>query len=137
MSEILKSKMKEQTLPEIEKISNSANELLNKMNTIIWTMTSSNDSVENLVAYIVHMRWNSSKHQIDCYFNMPGSIPPRESAGRKEGISSFREEALNNVLNIPKDDGEINVLVNERLIIEILDDGVGSIWRSCGNSAMG
>src|ERR1700743_732965 len=43
MSEIVKSKMKDDTLPEIEKISNSANELLNKMNTIIWTMTSSND----------------------------------------------------------------------------------------------
>src|SRR5947208_16317035 len=41
MSEIVKSKMgRDNVLPEIEKISNSANELLSKMNAIIWTMTS-------------------------------------------------------------------------------------------------
>ncbi|MBO9635667.1 MAG: hypothetical protein J7578_21365, partial [Chitinophagaceae bacterium] len=52
MSEILKTRMKEQSFPELEKISNSANDLLGKMNTIIWTMKSSNDTVESLVAYI-------------------------------------------------------------------------------------
>ena len=41
MSEIMKSKMKERSYPELEKISNSANDLLGKMNTIIWTMKSS------------------------------------------------------------------------------------------------
>jgi signal transduction histidine kinase len=52
MSEIVKTKMGKDTLPEIEKISNSANDLLGKMNAIIWTMTSSNDKVDNMVAYI-------------------------------------------------------------------------------------
>ena len=128
MSEIVKTKMKDQTLPEIEKISNSANELLNKMNTIIWTMTSSNDTVENLVAYIrsyaVEFFENTS---IDCYFTMPASMPPREISGEKRrNIFLSVKEALNNVLkhsqsNIVK----INIDVNERLIIEIHDDGVG------------
>ncbi|HMH23519.1 MAG TPA: sensor histidine kinase [Puia sp.] len=128
MSEIVKSKMKEQTLPEIEKISNSANELLNKMNTIIWTMTSSNDSVENLVAYIrsyaVEFFENTS---IDCHFNMPGSIPSREISGEKRrNIFLSVKEALNNVVKHSQGTVvKINVLVNERLIIEILDDGVG------------
>jgi signal transduction histidine kinase len=39
-------------IPEIEKISSSADELINKMNAIIWTMSSSNDTLGNLVAYI-------------------------------------------------------------------------------------
>lgn len=128
MSEIVKSKMKDQTLPEIEKISNSANELLNKMNTIIWTMTSSNDTVENLVAYIrsyaVEFFENTS---IDCFFMMPASIPPREINGEKRrNIFLSVKEALTNVLkhsqsNIVK----ISIEVDERLIIEIQDDGVG------------
>jgi len=128
MSEIVKSKMKDQTLPEIEKISNSANELLNKMNAIIWTMTSSNDSIENLVAYIrsyaVEFFENTT---IDCFFSMPASIPPREISGEKRrNIFLSVKEALNNVLKHSQSSVvRINVTVNNRLIIEIQDDGVG------------
>jgi signal transduction histidine kinase len=128
MSEIVKSKMKDQTLPEIEKISNSANELLNKMNAIIWTMTSSNDTVENLVAYIrsyaVEFFENTS---IDCYFSMPASIPPRDISGEKRrNIFLSVKEALNNVLKHSQSSVvRINVSVSTRLIIEIQDDGVG------------
>jgi signal transduction histidine kinase len=128
MSEIVKSKMKDQTLPEIDKISNSANELINKMNTIIWTMTSSNDSVENLVAYIrsYAVEFFESTN-IDCYFTMPAAIPPREISGEKRrNIFLSVKEALNNVLKHSQSSVvKINVLVNDRLIIEIQDDGVG------------
>jgi signal transduction histidine kinase len=128
MSEIVKTKMKEQTLPEIDKISHSANELLNKMNTIIWTMTSSNDSVENLIAYIrsyaVEFFENTA---IDCYFNMPIAIPSREISGEKRrNIFLSVKEALNNVLKHSQGSVvKINVTVGDRLVIEILDDGVG------------
>ncbi|HWK04337.1 MAG TPA: 7TM diverse intracellular signaling domain-containing protein [Puia sp.] len=128
MSEIVKSKMKEQTLPEIEKISHSANELLNKMNTIIWTMTSSNDSVENLVAYIrsyaVEFFESTS---IDCYFSMPASITPREISGEKRrNMFLAVKESLNNVLKHSQSSVvKINVTVGDKLIIEIQDDGVG------------
>jgi signal transduction histidine kinase len=128
MSEIVKSRMKDQTLPEIEKISNSANELLNKMNTIIWTMTSSNDSVENLIAYIrsyaVEFFENTS---IDCYFSMPSSIPHREINGEKRrNMFLSVKEALNNVLKHSQSSVvKINVTVADKLTIEIQDDGVG------------
>ena len=128
MSEIVKSKMKEQTLPEIEKISHSANELLNKMNTIIWTMTSSNDSVENLVAYIRSYAVEFFESTtIDCYFSMPASIPHKEISGEKRrNMFLSVKESLNNVLKHSQSSVvKINVLVNERLIIEIQDDGVG------------
>ena len=36
MSEIVKTKMRGQSFPEIEKISHSANEVLDKMNAIVW-----------------------------------------------------------------------------------------------------
>jgi signal transduction histidine kinase len=128
MSEIVKSKMKDQTLPEIEKISNSANELLTKMNTIIWTMTSSNDTVENLIAYIrsyaVEFFENTA---IDCYFSMPATLPQREISGEKRrNIFLSVKESLNNVVKHSQSSVvKINVEVGERLTIEIQDDGVG------------
>ncbi len=128
MSEIVKSKMKDQTLPEIEKISNSANELLNKMNTIIWTMTSSNDTLENMVAYIrsyaVEFFENTA---IDCHFTMPAIVPHREINGEKRrNIFLSVKEALNNVLKHSQSSVvRINVIVADRLVIEIQDDGVG------------
>jgi signal transduction histidine kinase len=128
MSEIVKSRMKDQTLPEIEKISNSANELLNKMNTIIWTMTSSNDTLENMVAYIrsyaVEYFENTS---IDCIFSMPAVIPAREISGEKRrNIFLSVKEALNNVVKHSQSSVvKINVSIHDDLIIEIQDDGVG------------
>jgi signal transduction histidine kinase len=128
MSEIVKSKMKDSTLPEIDKISNSANELLTKMNTIIWTMTSSNDTVENLIAYIrsyaVEFFENTS---IDCIFSMPAAIPPREISGEKRrNIFLSVKEALNNVVKHSQSPVvRINVTVQDRMIIEIQDDGIG------------
>jgi signal transduction histidine kinase len=128
MSEIVKSKMKDETLPEIEKISHSANELLNKMNTIIWTMTSSNDTVENMIAYIrsyaVEFFENTS---IDCVFHMPAIIPSHEISGEKRrNIFLSVKEALNNVLKHSQSSVvKINITVQETLIIEIRDDGVG------------
>jgi signal transduction histidine kinase len=128
MSEIVKSKMKNTTLPEIDKISNSANDLLTKMNTIIWTMTSSNDTIENLIAYIrsyaVEFFENTS---IDCIFSMPTSIPAREISGEKRrNIFLSVKEALNNVVKHSQSSVvRINVTVQDRMIIEIQDDGVG------------
>jgi signal transduction histidine kinase len=128
MSEIVKSKMKENTLPEVDKISNSANELLNKMNTIIWTMTSSNDTVENLVAYIrsyaVEFFENTS---IDCHFSIPTFLPPHEISGeRRRNVFLSVKEALNNVLKHSQGSAvKITVTVTHELLIEISDNGVG------------
>ncbi len=128
MSEIVKSKMKDETLPEIEKISNSANELLTKMNTIIWTMTSSNDTIENLVAYLrsyaVEFFENTA---IDCHFTMPATLPQREISGEKRrNIFLSVKESLHNVVKHSQSTVvKINIEVGERLTIEIQDDGVG------------
>ena len=51
-SELAKSKAGENILPEIEKISSSSDELINKMNAIIWSMSSHNDTLGNMVSYI-------------------------------------------------------------------------------------
>ena len=128
MSEIVKSKMKEDTFPEIQKISNSASELLNKMNTIIWTMISSNDSVESLVTYIrIYALEFFENTSIVCHFNMPDPIPVKEINGEKRrNIFLCVKEALNNSLKHSEASNiTIDVTVNEKLIISIADDGIG------------
>ncbi len=87
MSEILKTKMKNQSIPELDKISSNANELLGKMNTIIWTMKSSNDTVESLIAYIrAHAIEYFDSTPIDCTVKLPVVIPRQISVGRSGGI---------------------------------------------------
>jgi signal transduction histidine kinase len=128
MSEIVKSKMKEDIFPEIQKISNSASELLNKMNTIIWTMISSNDSVESLVTYIrIYALEFFENTSIVCHFNMPDPIPVKEINGEKRrNIFLCVKEALNNSLKHSQASNiTIDVTVNEKLMISIADDGIG------------
>lgn len=128
MSEIVKTKMKEYTLPEIDKISHSANELLGKMNTIIWTMVSSNDTVESLAAYIRAYAvefFESTK--IDCQFNFPIIMPPLDLSGEKRrNIFLAVKEALNNVLKHSRATVVmINISLTDKLVIEIADNGIG------------
>ena len=128
MSEIVKSKMKEATLPEVEKISNSANDLITKMNTIIWTMTSSNDTIESLVAYLRTYAFEFFDNtNIECKFNLPSTIPRIELSGeRRRNIFLAVKEALNNVLKHSKATRvQIDVAVTDRLIISIADNGLG------------
>jgi signal transduction histidine kinase len=129
MSEIVRAKMKDSTLPEIDKISNSANDLITKMNTIIWTMSSSNDTVENLVTYIRTSAFEFFESTgIDCRFNLPTAIPDIELSGEKRrNIFLAVKESLNNVVKHAKATSVvIDVKVQDRrLSITIQDNGVG------------
>lgn len=129
MSEIVRAKMKDSTLPEIDKISNSANDLITKMNTIIWTMSSSNDTVENLVTYIRTSAFEFFENTgIECKFNLPAVIPDIELSGEKRrNIFLAVKESLNNVVKHAK---ATNVVIDvkvqdRRLHITIQDNGVG------------
>lgn len=129
MSEIVKSKMKDQAFPELEKISNSANDLLGKMNSIIWTMKSSNDSLENLIAYL---RANAVEYfdntPILCKVQMPDIIPSAEMGGEiRRNIFLSVKESLNNILKHSQaTEVRINIsITDKKLIIKVADNGVG------------
>jgi len=128
MSELAKRRLVDQSIPEIEKISTSANELMNKMNTIIWSMNATNDSLANLIAYmrafaIEHLE-NSS---IICTVDVPDRIPDIEISGEKRrNVFLVVKEALNNALKHSKSDRLIlRVLIEEELRIEVHDFGQG------------
>lgn len=129
MSEIVKAKMKDNTLPEIDKISNSANDLLGKMNTIIWTMTSSNDKLDNMVAYIRSYALEFFEStQIDCHFVTNAEMPSTEISGEtRRNIFLCVKEALNNVVKHSRaTDVWLQVSIAPgQLEIKISDNGAG------------
>ena len=128
MSEIVKSKMKHTSLPEIDKISNSANDLLGKMNTIIWTMKSSNDTLESLIAYIrAHAIEYFDSTPIDCSVNVE-DVPDVEMTGEKRrNIFLGVKEALNNIMKHSQATKVVvDIMVRDyQLIIKIADNGIG------------
>lgn len=128
MSEIARNKMKENTPVEIEKISSSADDVLNKMNAIIWSMNSGNDTLDNLVSYIRSYALEYfDQTPIECKVNTPATIPDLEITGdKRRNIFLCVKETLNNVLKHSKASlVTINIETSDRLRIQIADNGTG------------
>lgn len=128
MSEIAKNKMRENIPVEIEKISNSANEVLNKMNAIVWSMNSSNDTLDSLISYIrAYAIEFFDSTPVDCRVIMPENIPYKELSGdKRRNIFLCVKETLNNTLKHSKANRvNINISTNGGLKITIADNGVG------------
>lgn len=128
MSEIARNKMKDNTPPEIDRISSSANEVLNKMNAIIWSMNSGNDTVDNLVSYIRSYAYEYFENTpLECKVVTPGQIPAKELSGdKRRNIFLCVKESLNNVLKHSHATSvTIGVSTSDKLIITIHDNGPG------------
>jgi signal transduction histidine kinase len=128
MSEIARNKMKEGTPVEIDKISHSADEVLNKMNAIIWSMNSGNDTLDNLVSYIRSYALEYFENTpIKCTVNTPPIIEYRELTGdKRRNVFLCIKETLNNSLKHSKARTiTIDFRIDHNLVIKISDDGVG------------
>lgn len=128
MSEIARNKMKESTPVEIEKISHSADEVLNKMNAIIWSMNSGNDTLDNLISYIRSYALEYFESTpIDCKVNTPETIEAKEITGdKRRNIFLCVKETLNNALKHSQAGMiRIDIEITDHLMIRISDDGVG------------
>ena len=128
-SELAKNKLPENSIPEIDKISSSANELLNKMNAIIWSMSSSNDSLGNMIAYIRSYAIEYFENTgINCHISIPADLPNIEVIGEiRRNVFLVVKEALNNILKHSKaTDVEITLTrIDNDLILYIQDNGIG------------
>ena len=103
-SELAKTRLGKDTVPEIEKISSSANELLDNMNAIIWTMNSSNDLFGNLVAYIRSYAIEYFENTgIKCNITIATDLPEFVVTGDvRRNVFLVVKEALNNILKHAK-----------------------------------
>ncbi len=128
MSEIARNKMKENTPVEIDRISSSADDVLNKMNAIIWSMNSGNDTVDNLVSYIRSYALEYFENTpIQCKVNTPSNIPDLEITGdKRRNIFLCIKETLHNALKHSKASLiTISIETDQELKIIIQDNGVG------------
>ncbi|MBL0182626.1 MAG: hypothetical protein IPP96_10130 [Chitinophagaceae bacterium] len=128
-SELAKSKLSDNSIPEIDKISSSANELLNKMNAIIWSMSSSNDSLGNMIAYIRSYALEYFEDTgVNCRINIPDNLPNIEVIGEiRRNVFLVVKEALNNILKHSKATEVQITLAREadELCLYIQDNGIG------------
>lgn len=128
LSEIALQKTKEQPVEEIQKISYNANELMTKMNAIIWSMNPSNDTVSSLVAYI---RSYASEYldnfKMDYQVKVTDEVPDTEISGvRRRNIFLVLKESLNNVMkHAHATEVIIHIHFNHHMLIEISDNGKG------------
>jgi signal transduction histidine kinase len=128
MSEIARNKMKNEIPAEIEKISQSADEVLNKMNAIIWSMNSGNDTLDNLVSYIRSYALEYFENTpVQCTIDTPKKIEPMELSGdKRRNIFLCIKETLNNTLKHSKARAiKIDFSINSDLVIKINDNGIG------------
>lgn len=128
-SELAKKRIGKEVVPEIEKISSSANDLLNNMNAIIWTMSSSNDSLQNMIAYIRSYALEYFENTgIDCRIQIEENIPNIAVSGElRRNIYLVVKEALSNILKHSKATGVSIILKREKkgISLYIHDDGIG------------
>lgn len=128
LSEIARKKTKNQPLEEIARISNNANELMSKMNGIIWSMNPGNDTLASTIAY---MRSNASEFldnfDLNYKIDVPENIPDIELSGNKRrNLFLVMKESLNNIIKHSQASNvSISFKCNEHLIVHIADDGTG------------
>jgi len=128
LSEIARNKMKENTPVEIDKISHSANDVLNKMNAIIWSMNNSNDTLDNLISYIRSYSLEYFENTpIHCTVYTPENIPLQELTGdkRRNIFLSVKETLTNALKHSNATEITITITLDNNLKIIIADNGKG------------
>lgn len=128
-SELAKTKLANNPIPEIDKISAASNDLLNKMNAIIWSMSSSNDSLGNTIGYIRSYALEYFEDTgINCSIEIAENLPNIEVKGEiRRNVFLVVKEALNNILKHAKA-SEVSiklVRVENSLTLCIQDNGRG------------
>ncbi len=128
-SELAKSRHDSTEMPELEKISSSANELLNNMNAIIWSMSSHNDTLGNMVSYIRSYATDYlDDHNIENKIRIPEKLPAIEVSGTiRRNVFLVIKEALHNIV---KHSGATKVTIElkklpEGFMLTIHDNGRG------------
>lgn len=128
LSEIAKVKGGQGQKKELERISETSNRLIDKMNEIIWSMNSRNDTLPNLIAYL--------RQVIVAYFEplpmqlrivIPDNIIEIHVTGKtRRNILLAVKEALHNIAKHSRaTEVDIVFRIDESLFISITDNGIG------------
>jgi ligand-binding sensor domain-containing protein/signal transduction histidine kinase len=129
MSEMLKdSSTEESSRVFVNKISSSSNELVQKMNEIVWAMNINNDNLQSLISYTREFSVSyMDDFNLECKIELPDQIPDLPVIGTKRrDIFLLVKESLNNIVkHAQATEVFISVRIGENLQIEIADNGKG------------
>ncbi|PSL46079.1 histidine kinase/DNA gyrase B/HSP90-like ATPase [Chitinophaga niastensis] len=129
LSEVAKRKIQDPAQTrEIERISETAGEMVDKMSEIIWAMSSSNDSLANLIAYMRSFAAEFLEHaHITHQFYIPETIPNiKLSGGTRRNIYLAVKESLHNVVKHAKaTEVIVEIKMHKNMTIMIKDNGKG------------
>ncbi len=140
LSEIAKTKnAHKDTARELEKISGTANVLIDKMNEIIWTLNSRNDTLPNLIAYLRHLVVEYFEPlPTQLHIVTPENISEIPVSGKiRRNILLSVKEALHNIVKHSQaTEVNIHFTTGAYFSISISDNGIGfdpSLTQSYNN----
>jgi signal transduction histidine kinase len=128
ISEMMKSKPDNEISKQLNKISDSSKELVQKMNEIVWALNINNDNLQSLLAYIRQYAVKTLDDvNIKCSVTTPENIPVVSIAGNeRRNIFLMVKECINNIVKHSKaTEVSIEVILAEKLCIKINDNGIG------------
>jgi len=120
--------VKKENKDELNKISYNANDLVNNLNEIIWSINSKNDTIPNLLAYIrSHMVDYLEPYNIKLSINLPKEVPNLEISGEKRrNIFMVIKECFTNIAKHANATAvNFTVQIRDQLIFTIKDNGKG------------
>jgi signal transduction histidine kinase/ligand-binding sensor domain-containing protein len=116
------------TRTDVEKIQFASNELIEKMNEIIWSMNEKNNSLENLIFYTrsYSMEYCGDNNLL-CQISLPEQIPSFSVSGefRRNVFLTVKEILHNIVKHAGADNVQMMIETAEGLDIVVRDNGVG------------
>jgi signal transduction histidine kinase len=120
--------VKKENKDELNKISANANDLVNNLNEIIWSINSKNDTIPNLLAYIrSHMVDYLEPYDIKLSINIPPNVPNIEISGEnRRNIFMVIKECFTNIAKHANASAvNFTVQIRDQLIFTIKDNGKG------------
>ena len=120
----------EVTRDDVDKMQSASNELIDKMNEIIWSMNEKNDSLEQLVFYTRSYAMEYCENNIlSCEISLPESIPPVVVSGEmRRNIFLTVKEGLHNIVkHANAKNVNISINISDKIDIAVQDDGQGLI----------
>jgi len=129
----LKSTQQQNFLPDIEKIAVFSDEMVDKMNEIVWALNEKNDSLEAIISYIRSFAVEYlSNNNIECKVVSPDQVPVCIVKGetRRNIFLSVKECLHNIVKHAGATETSIQISVADKLVIRIHDNGKGIDWEN-------
>ena len=118
----------ETTKTDIEKMQLTSNDLMEKMNEIIWAMNEKNDTLEDLLFYTrAYAKEYCEENGLQCSFDIPENIPLLFVSGEvRRNVFLIVKESLHNIVKHAfASEVNFKISVDRNLSIKVRDNGRG------------